>query len=585
VRRKCDALSHIRMTDSLILLAGVDWNVECLRFAGLLKIDKFGRSHMKKIALLSLLTVIPTFSQQPKFELADVHASPTARGFAQNFGGVLRGGRYINRDATMLNLIEAAYGVKEDNIAGGPGWLNSDLFDVVAKVPDGTTPAAANLMLQLLLAERFGLVIHNDTRPVPRYVLTVGKGGSKLKPAGGSENSGCQPQQQGGGGGNPNDPASAPNIKVACHNLTAAAIADNLHQMAGGYFDHDVVDSTKLEGVWDFDLEWTARGALAAKGSASISVFDAVEKQLGLKVDLQNIPMPSLAIEKVNRKPAANPDGVATTLAMAAARFEAATIKIPNPDQRPFTGLLYTGGSQMKAGGTLRALIALALQIPPNIAADMVVGLPRSADAQSWDITAKVPATGEGAPNIVGGRPLPPPLSVGLEMLRGLLLDQFELKTHSENREVTVYALTAGSGKPKLTRAEESDRSGCKPDPNAPKPFTNIGLMIGCRNTTMGELAQSLQQMAGGYIDHPIVDATGLEGGWNFVMGWTPRVSLQASQAPNPNAPTGATGEASDPNGISAFDAIEKELGLKLVKQKRSIPVIVVDHVSEKPIE
>ena len=140
---------------------------------------------MKKIALLSFLAIMPAFAQQPKFDLADVHVSPTAPGFAQNFGGVLREGRYVNRDATMLNLIEAAYGVSEDAIAGGPSWLNSDLFDVIAKVPDGTTPATANLMLQALLADRFGLVIRKETRPVPRYVLSVGKGGSKLKPGSG----------------------------------------------------------------------------------------------------------------------------------------------------------------------------------------------------------------------------------------------------------------------------------------------------------------------------------------------------------------------------------------------------------------
>jgi uncharacterized protein (TIGR03435 family) len=239
----------------------------------------------------------------------------------------------------------------------------------------------------------------------------------------------------------------------------------------------------------------------------------------------------------------------------------------------------------MRAGGTLRAMIALALQISPNIAADMVVGLPKSADTQSWDITAKVPSTGEGAPNVVGGRPLPPPLSVGLEMLRGLLLDQFQLKTHTENREVTVYALTLGSNKPKMTQADDSERSGCKPDPNAPKPVTNIQTMIACKNTTMAELAQNLQQMANAYIDHPLVDATGLQGGWDFLMGWTPRGLLQTPQATNPNAPAGAIAEASDPNGISVFEAVEKELGLKLVKQKRSILVIVVDHVNEKPIE
>src|SRR5579864_3692084 len=176
-------------------------------------------------ALFSLLAVIPTFAQQPKFEIADVHVSPTARTFAQNFGGVLREGRYVNRDATMLNLIVAAYGVSEDNIAGGPGWITSDLFDVVAKIPAGTTLATANLMLQNLLAERFHLVVRNDTRPVPRYVLTVGKSGSKLKSSAGTGNPGCQPVQQPGARAGPPDPASMPNIKVACHNLTSQAIA------------------------------------------------------------------------------------------------------------------------------------------------------------------------------------------------------------------------------------------------------------------------------------------------------------------------------------------------------------------------
>jgi len=538
-----------------------------------------------RAASFSLLTIFTALAQQQTFEIADVHLSSTARNFAQNFGGVLREGRYVNRDATMLNLIVAAYGIPEDTISGGPGWLSSDLFDVIAKVPNGTTPAAANIMLQNLLAERFKLVVHNGTHPVPRYVLTLARSGSKLKSSSGSGKPGCQPVQQGGGQAGPTDPAATPNIKVACHDLTSQAIAENLRQMAGGYFDHDVIDSTKLEGSWDFDLEWTPRGALAAKGPEGISVFAAVEKQLGLKVDMQNVPLPSLEIVSVNRKPTPNPQGIETTLAVAEARFEAATIKPVNPDAPPFMGLLYTGGSQMRAGGTLRQLIALALQISPNIAADVLVGVPKSADAQRWNIEAKVPSTGEGAPNVVGGRPLPPPLSVGLEMLRGLLLEQFELKTHSENREVTVYALMAGAGKPKMTRADDSERSGCKPDPAAPRPFSNIQTMIGCKNTTMTELAQNLQQQANAYIDHPIVDATGLEGGWDFLIGWTPKAALQTPQAPSPDQTPGAVVNAAAPNGISVFEAVEKELGLKLVKQKRSIPVIVVDHVNEKPLE
>jgi hypothetical protein len=137
------------------------------------------REKATKNAVLLTLTVVAGFSQQqPKFEMADVHFSTTVHGATQNLGGVLREGRYINRDATMLQLFEAAWGVPEDTISGGPSWVSLDLFDVVAKVPNGTTPETANLMLQNLLADRFGLVINQGLHPVPRYVLSLMKGGS-----------------------------------------------------------------------------------------------------------------------------------------------------------------------------------------------------------------------------------------------------------------------------------------------------------------------------------------------------------------------------------------------------------------------
>lgn len=511
-------------------------------------------------------------ANQPQFVMADVHSSTTTRGFAQSFGGAIRDGLYVNRDATMLALIEAAYGVSEDTISGGPGWVGADLFDVVAKVPASTTKADANLMLRSLLSDRFGLVVRNEERPVPRYVLTVGTG-SKLKPASGDGTPGCQALPQGA----PTDPALQPNIKVACHNLTTAAIADNLHLMASGYLDHEVIDATKLEGAWDFNLEWTGRGNLSAKGAEGISIFDAVSKQLGLKLIVQNMSMPSLAIISVARKPTSNAADIATALALPQARFEVATIKPADPSAQPFTGILYQGGSTIHAGGTLRDLLAMALQIMPNVASDVVIGLPKSASTQAWDITAKMPITGEGALNSVRGQLRPPPLSVALEMLRGLLLDQFDLKTHTESREVTVYLLTA-AGKPKMTRADDAERVGCKPNPSAPK-VPGVSIMVECKNTSMGELAQNLQQQANAYIDHPVVDATGLEGGWDYLIGWTSKAQLEAPQAASAN------GESSLASGISVFDAVERELGLKLVKGKRSIPVTVVDHIDERPVE
>ena len=82
----------------------------------------------------------------------------------------------------------------------------------------------------------------------------------------------------------------------------------------------------------------------------------------------------------------------------------------------------------------------------------------------------------------------------------------------------------------------------------------------------------------------PSLTVTGLSGGWDFLIGWTPKAMMQPTTPAAPQS-SGATVEAADPNGITVFDAVERELGLKLVKQKRSISIIVVDHVDEKPIE
>jgi len=357
---------------------------------------------MKKIALLSILAIIPGFAQQPKFDLADVHASTTAYWFAQNNGGLIRDGVYINRDATLLNLIQAAYGVTEDVVAGGPSWLKSDFFDVVAKVPEGTTPATANLMLQALLAERFGLVIQKEMSPRPEYVLSVGKSGSKLKRAAVSEDSGCRQEMAGapGGRGGAVDGASIQNMKVTCHNLTSKQIADNLRQMAGSYhntyLEHDVVDSTKLEGAWDFELEFTPIGLMGDKGHDGITIFDAVNKQLGLKLERQDVPVLSLVIKSVNRNPTANSPEVATALALAAPRFEVASVKPMDPNERRPPG---AGGSQLRFGGTLRSLISQAFQIQPNASKDVVIGLPKSADFQMWEINPSCRVRGKDLPS------------------------------------------------------------------------------------------------------------------------------------------------------------------------------------------
>ena len=543
---------------------------------------------MNKIASLGVigmlpLAIIPALAQEPKFDLADVHVSKTPRWFVgnyvQNNPGRIRDGRYVLRDANMLNLIGEAYGFTEDQIAGGPTWLRLDIYDVIAKVPDGVTPATAKLMLQELLAERFGLVARRETHSVPRFVLSVGKGGSKLKPAAAATDSGCRGQLAGGppAPGAVFTPATMPNMKVTCHNVTSSEIVENLRQMAGGpintWLTRDVIDSTGLAGKWDFELEFTPIGIVGDKGRDGITLYDAVSKQLGLTLELKDVPLPALVVESVNRKPTPNLPNVAKELGPTEARFEVASIKPVDPGERIMPR---AGGSEMRFVGSLRSLITQAFMITPDSANDVIVGLPKSADSQTWEITAKLPSTGEGAPMGGGARPVPPLRSVIMEMLRGVLRDQFELKTHTENREATVYAMTL-QGKPKMIPGNPAERSQCRVDPTAVKPFPNMGTMVTCRNFMMEDFAEDLNQ-ATGFFDHPIVDATGSKSGWNFSIGWS-------SAPPRPPANQGATGEAPEPTGLTSYEAVERLTGLKLVKQKRSIPVIVVDHMDEKPIE
>ena len=124
--------------------------------------------------LLSGAAFAQSAETQPVFEVADVHVSPHGTNQYMR-GGVMRGGRYELRTASMLDLVGTAYGVDADKVIGGPPWLDTDRFDVIAKAPPNTSPEAMILMLRALLKDRFKLAVHDDRRPMPVYALTVGK--------------------------------------------------------------------------------------------------------------------------------------------------------------------------------------------------------------------------------------------------------------------------------------------------------------------------------------------------------------------------------------------------------------------------
>src|SRR5262245_48130786 len=147
------------------------------------------------IVITSLSLFGQTSEKPPAFEVADVHATPPSVLNPPMAGGVPRDGRYELRNATMLDLIRTAYEVSDAKVVGGPSWLTTDRCNVIAKVPQSVTTETARLMLRTLLADRFGLKVHEDSKPVPAFVLSAGRGAHKMKASEGAQ-SGCQGQQQ-----------------------------------------------------------------------------------------------------------------------------------------------------------------------------------------------------------------------------------------------------------------------------------------------------------------------------------------------------------------------------------------------------
>jgi uncharacterized protein (TIGR03435 family) len=130
--------------------------------------------------LLAGLLGAQSNTKSPAFEVADVHASAPGTKPGDAVDAAL--GRVELRASTMLDLIAYAYNVDQDNVMGGPTWLTSDRFDIIAKAPAGTPEDKLPEMVKNLLGERFQLTVHQDKKDLPVFILTAKKG-VKLTPA------------------------------------------------------------------------------------------------------------------------------------------------------------------------------------------------------------------------------------------------------------------------------------------------------------------------------------------------------------------------------------------------------------------
>ena len=218
-------------------------------------------------------------------------------------GGVGDGGS-INRHVTLKSLIGTAYRIQGFRISGGPGWIDTERFDVDGKADDPKAdPDQLRLMLRSLLEDRFGLKVHRETRATAVYALVVDKNGLRIKPSADQ----LSPDVHG-----PSAPGSAlPNhgaLRFGPGSVVGNAVA--LSFFCSGFLsdatERLVIDRTKLTGRYDVQLHWTPDESAVSSGSDSgPSIFTAVREQLGLRLEPVKAPVEVLVIDYAE-KPSAN---------------------------------------------------------------------------------------------------------------------------------------------------------------------------------------------------------------------------------------------------------------------------------------
>ena len=237
----------------------------------------------------------------PVFEVSTVKLNKSGAG---NSGSSFKDGRFTATNVQLRNLMEySAYGISQQRILDGPKWLESERFDIEAKMDAAAAErlnklsreqrrAEMQAMFQQLLADRFKLAVHWETRELPVYDLVPAKKGPTIQRT--KETDGRSGTSSGDG-------------QFSAGGLTLTEIADALTQELGRELGRVVIDKTGMEGRYDMALKWTpdtGAGGDGADGSsasadAGPSIFTAIQEQAGLKLESAKGPLKVLVIDHV----------------------------------------------------------------------------------------------------------------------------------------------------------------------------------------------------------------------------------------------------------------------------------------------
>jgi uncharacterized protein (TIGR03435 family) len=299
---------------------------------------------MKGCSLILALTACNVLAQRPAFDVASVKpVEPGRRSL-----GPIRGGPGTNSPgqlagaATLKALLMRAYEMKAYQISG-PAWMESERYEVVAKIPEGATRPQVALMLQSLLADRFGLVARQETRELPIYSLEIARNGPRFHesppldpnaPPAPDEGPLARqdiPKLSAGQDGFPNLIAVSkmPRTYEAVIGGTDGVLykhwglRETMQQLAdrlSSQLNRAVLDRTGLKAHYDFTLSWAMEGGGAIPRTdpqpdqidayshpvitdPGLSLLNALQSQLGLKLVSTKAELPMLIVDKVEKTP------------------------------------------------------------------------------------------------------------------------------------------------------------------------------------------------------------------------------------------------------------------------------------------
>ncbi len=241
-------------------------------------------------------------AQLPVFEVASVR--PNKFGSGSSDSG-FQNGRFTATNIQVKTLLQYdAYGIPGSQILRIPDWLTSERFDIEAKVDDSTNNQMGKLsrdernllerqMIQQLLADRFKLRVHWETRELPVYALVVAKNGPRIQES--NDSSG-------------NTSISSGNGRYTAQGVTMVKLTQSLTQVLARELGRVVIDKTGIEGRYDVAFTWAPEeGSTAASNTSNEnsspgpSIFTAPQEQLGLKLESQKADVETLVIDHVER--------------------------------------------------------------------------------------------------------------------------------------------------------------------------------------------------------------------------------------------------------------------------------------------